>query len=73
MRRIAPLFPPSHEAPRIGYSRLTSGIVSGIRNGQRRTDAPKDCGSHETIYNRFSRWDIRLTNNATEHTLRDVT
>jgi putative transposase len=36
--------------------RVVSGIIFVILNGLRWRDAPKDYGSHKTIYNRFIRW-----------------
>jgi len=56
MRRIAPYFPLSHGVPRVDERRVISGIVFVIRNGLRWRDAPRDYGSHKTIYNRFVRW-----------------
>ena len=56
MRRIEPYFPLSHGVPRVDDRRVLSGIVFVIRNGLRWRDAPKDYGSHKTIYNRFIRW-----------------
>lgn len=38
---------------------MLSGIVFVIRNGLRWRDAPSTYGSHETLYNRFTRWSRR--------------
>lgn len=56
MRRIAPYFPLSRGIPRVDDRRIIPGIIFVIRNGLRWRDAPKDCGPHKTIYNRFVRW-----------------
>jgi putative transposase len=56
MRRIEPYFPLSHGMPRVDDRRVISGIVFVIRKGLRWRDAPRDYGSHKTIYNRFVRW-----------------
>ena len=56
MRRIEPFFPLSHGIPRVDDRRVISGIVFVIKNGLRWRDAPRDYGSHKTIYNRFVRW-----------------
>ncbi len=36
--------------------RVVSGVVYVIRNGLQWKDAPKDYGSHKTLYNRCIRW-----------------
>jgi transposase len=36
--------------------RVVSEIVYVIRNGLQWKDAPKECGPHRTLYNRFMRW-----------------
>ena len=56
MRRIEPHFPLSHGMPGVDDRRIISGIIFIIRNGLRWRDAPKECGPHKTIYNRFIRW-----------------
>jgi len=55
MARISPYLPPSHGVPRVDDRRVVSGIVSGIRNGPKGKDAPRDYGPHETLDNRFIR------------------
>jgi transposase len=56
MARISPQFPLSHGVPRVDDRRVVSGVVYVIRNGPQWMDAPKDYGSHKTLYNRFIRW-----------------
>src|ERR1700739_3885692 len=56
MARISPYFPLSHGIPRVDDRRVVSGIVYVIRNGLQWKDAPKECGPHKTLYNRFIRW-----------------
>ena len=51
MARISPYFPLSHEVPRVDDRRVVSGIVYVIRNGLQWKDAPRDYGSHKTLYN----------------------
>ncbi|NHN86612.1 transposase [Acetobacter musti] len=51
-----PFFPWAHGVPRVDDRRVLSGIVYVIRNGLRWKDAPKACGPHRTLYNRFIRW-----------------
>lgn len=41
--------------PGVDDRRVISGIVLVIRDGLRWPDAPKDCGPHKTIHNRFIR------------------
>ena len=53
--RISPYFPKSHGVPRVDDRRVISGIVSVIRKGVRWKDAPKECGPHKTLYDRFIR------------------
>ena len=50
--RIAPYFPLPHGMPRVGDRR----VLSVIRNGLHRRDAPAEYGPHKTLYNRFIRW-----------------
>jgi putative transposase len=54
MRRIKRSL--SRGVPRVDDRRTVSGIIFIIRNGLRWRDAPKESGSHKTIYNRFIRW-----------------
>ena len=56
MERLRPFFPKSHGKPRVDDRRVLSGIVFVNRNGLRWRDAPKDCGPHKTLYNRWKRW-----------------
>ena len=56
MARLQPFFPKSHGPPRVDDRRVLSGIVFVNRNGLRWRDAPKDYGSHKTLYNRWKRW-----------------
>ncbi len=56
MRRIEGYFPLSHGVARVDDRRIVSAIVFVIKNGLRWRDAPRDCGPHKTIYNRFIRW-----------------
>jgi putative transposase len=41
---------------RVDDRRIVSGITFVITNGLRWRDAPRECGPHKTIYNRFIRW-----------------
>jgi len=56
MRRIEPFFPRSRGLPRVDDRRVVSGIVYVIRHGLQWKDAPRGCGPHKTLYNRFVRW-----------------
>ena len=56
MRRIALFFPRSRGMPRVDDRRVGSGIVYVIHNGLQWKDAPRRCGPHKTLYNRFVRW-----------------
>lgn len=42
MARISPYFPLAHGVPRVGDSRVVSGIVYITRNGLQWKDAPKE-------------------------------
>jgi putative transposase len=39
--------------------RVISGIIYVIRHGLPWKDAPRECGPHKTLYNRFVRWSKR--------------
>jgi transposase len=41
--------------PRVDDRRVISGIIFVIKNGLRWRDAPRECGPHMIIYNRFVR------------------
>jgi len=56
MCRIEPYLPLYHGVARVDGRKVISGIIFVIGNGLRWRDAPKDCGPHKTIYNRFIRW-----------------
>jgi len=56
MERLRPFFPKSHGKPRVDDRRVLSGIVFVNRNGLGWRDAPRDCGPHKTLYNRWKRW-----------------
>lgn len=56
MARLQPYFPKSHGRGRVGDRRVLSGIIFVKRNGLRWRDAPKDYGSHKTLYKRWKRW-----------------
>ena len=56
MRRSEPHFPLSHGMPRVDDRRVISGIIFVTRNDLHWRKAPKDCGPHKTICNRFIRW-----------------
>ena len=56
MGKIETYFPLSHAIPRVDNRRIISGIIFVIRNCLRWRDAPREYGSHKTIYNRFIRW-----------------
>ena len=59
MDRIRPHFPKSHGRPRVDDRRVLSGIFFILRNGLRWCDAPREYGSHKTLYNRFVRWSAK--------------
>lgn len=56
MIRISRYFPLPRGKPRVDDRRVVSGIIYVIRNGLQWKDAPKACGPHKTLYNRFARW-----------------
>ena len=56
MARLGPFFPKSHGKPCVDDRRVLSGIIFISRNGLRWRDAPKKCGPHKTLYNRWKRW-----------------
>ena len=56
MRRIERYFPLSHGIARVDDRRIVSAIIFVIKNGLRWRDAPREYGSHKTVYNRFVRW-----------------
>ncbi|MFT3967423.1 MAG: transposase [Sphingobium sp.] len=55
MARLEP-YPRSYGKPRVDDRRVLSGIIFVNRNALRWRDAPKDYGSHKTLYNRWKRW-----------------
>lgn len=54
--RIGPYFPLSHGVSRVDDRTVLSGIIYVIKNGLQWKDAPREYGSHKTLYNRFIRW-----------------
>ncbi len=56
MARLRPYVPKSHGVPHVDDRRVLSGIIFVSRKGLRRRDAPKEYGSHKTLYNRWKRW-----------------
>jgi transposase len=56
MARLRPFFPKSHGSPRVDDRGVLSRIIFINRNGLRWSDAPKECGPHKTLYNRWKRW-----------------
>ena len=56
MARLEPYFPKSYGKPRVDDRRVLSGIILINRNGLRWRDAPREYGSHKTLYNRWKRW-----------------
>ena len=54
--RIEPYFPLSHGVPRVDDRRIVSGIIYVIKHGLQWKDAPREYGTHKTLYNRFIRW-----------------
>jgi transposase len=56
MSKIAPFFPRSHGVPRVDDRRVISGIIYVLKHGLQWRDAPRENGSHRTLYNRFRRW-----------------
>ena len=56
LKRIKRHFALSHGVARVDDLRVILGIIHVIRNGLRWRDAPKDYGSHQTLYNRFICW-----------------
>jgi transposase len=57
MAPLSPYFPKCHGKPRVDDKRVLSGIIFVNRNGLRWRDAPREYGSHKTLYNRWKRWD----------------
>jgi transposase len=55
MARVQPFFPNSYGKPRVDDRRVLSGIFFINRNGLRLCDAPKECGTAKTRYNRWKR------------------
>jgi len=53
--RIRPYFPLSHGVRRVDDRTVLSGIIDVIKNGLPWKDAPREYGSHKTLYNRFIR------------------
>lgn len=56
MARLESYFPKSHSKPRVDDRRVLNGITFVNRNRLRWRDAPKEYGLHETLYNRWKRW-----------------
>jgi len=56
MAGLRRFFPKSHGRPRVDDRRVLSGIIFINRNGLRWRDAPREYGSHKTLYNRWRRW-----------------
>ena len=56
MARLQPYIPKSHGRPRVDDRRVLSDIVVINRNGLRWSDAPREYGPHQTLYNRWKRW-----------------
>ena len=56
LNRIKPYFPYPHGKPRVDDLRVISGIIHVLKRGLQWRDAPKEYGSHKTLYNRFVRW-----------------
>ncbi len=56
MAWLQPFFPKSRGKPQVDDRRVLSGIVFIKRNGLRWCDAPKEYGSHKTLYNCCKRW-----------------
>ncbi|MFC0500560.1 IS5 family transposase [Asaia krungthepensis] len=54
--RLEPSFPRSHGRPRVDDRRVLRRIIFVNRNGLRWRDAPREYGSHKTLYNRWKRW-----------------
>ncbi len=82
--RISPYFPLAHGGTRVDDRRVISGIVFVLRNGLRWRDAPRGCGPHKILYNRFVRWsklgafdrifaNLSTENDAPEHLMIDAT
>jgi len=59
MARLRPYRPKSHGVPRVNDGRVLSGIIFINRYGLRWCDAPKEYGSHKTLYNPWKRWSDR--------------
>ncbi len=56
MRRTEPYFPLSHSILQVDDRLIVSAIIFVIKNGLRWRGAPRSCGPHKMIYNRFIRW-----------------
>ena len=59
MAKIKPYLPLSRGFRRADDRRVLSGIIYVIKRGLHWSDAPKEYGSHKTLYNRFARWSKR--------------
>lgn len=55
--RPQPFFPKSHGRSRVDERCVLSGIIFINRNGLRWRDASREYGPHETLSNRWKRWD----------------
>ena len=58
IERMQPYFPRSHGKPRVDDRKILSGIIYVLKNGLMWKDAPKEYGSHKTLYNRYYRWSL---------------
>jgi transposase len=56
MALLRPYFSKSHGVPRVDDRRVLSGIIVINRNGSRWSDAPKEYGPFNIVYNRLKRW-----------------
>ena len=56
MSRFRPYFPKSHGEPSVDDRRVMSGIIFINRNELRWSDAPREYGLSEMLYNRWKRW-----------------
>ena len=52
MARLKPFFPKSHGVPRVDDRRVLSGVIFINRNGLRWSDASKEYGLAQILYNR---------------------
>lgn len=53
---MRPYFPQTHGPPRVDDRLVTSGIIFVLKSVHRWRDAPSEYGPHNTLHDRFVRW-----------------